>query len=253
MTFMIVASPCAIVLSTMPPLLSAIATAGRHGVLVRSAVVLEQLGGASAVALDETGTVSDGLPAEVLSEHPIGRAIVAAAVDAGMDLAPVTDFRAAVGQVDVSVAAPPVQPDATSGLVAEEQGRGRTAVVVTVDGRSGDVLALADRMRPEAPAAVDALRRLTGSEPVLLTGDNGGGAHALAAQAGIRDVRAGLLPQDKVAAVTALQRQRYRVAVVGDGVDDAPALATADVGIAMGASAPTSPSAVPTSSWSVAT
>jgi cation-transporting P-type ATPase J len=180
--------------------------------------------------------------AEVPSEHPIGRAVVAAAVDAGMDLTPVTDFRAAAGsgvratggQVDVSVGAPPVRPDATSGLVAEEQGRGRTAVVVTVDGRSGDVLALADRMRPEAPAAVDALRRLTGSEPVLLTGDNGGGAHALAAQAGIRDVRAGLLPQGKVAAITALQRQRYRVAVVGDGVNDAPALATADVGIAMG-------------------
>ncbi|WP_269175978.1 heavy metal translocating P-type ATPase [Modestobacter sp. VKM Ac-2986] len=261
MTFMIVASPCAVVLSTMPPMLSAIATAGRNGVLVRSAVVLEQLGGVTAVALDKTGTLTDGRPAvvavrplpgvdgdellalaaaaEVPSEHPVGRAIVAAA---RAPLAPAEDFRAAVGSGvtatvagrTVTVAAPGPQDGAVADLVEAEQAAGRTAVVVTVDGRPAGVLALADRVRPEAAAAVASLRGLTTTEPLLLTGDNPGAARALATEAGMREVRAGLLPQDKVDAVRELQRAGHRVAVVGDGVNDAPALATADVGVAMG-------------------
>ncbi|MGY5883641.1 heavy metal translocating P-type ATPase [Modestobacter lacusdianchii] len=261
MTFMIVASPCAVVLSTMPPLLSAIANASRHGVLVRSAVVLEQLGATTVVALDKTGTLTDGMPAvvavrplpgttgeellalaaaaEAPSEHPIGRAVVAAA---GSPLAPATDFRAAVGSGvsatvggrRVAVAAPGPDDAAVAGLVAQEQADGRTAVVVTVDGRPAGVLALADRVRPEAAAAAAALRRQTGAEPVLLTGDNAGAARTLAAQVGLRDVRAELLPQDKAAVVGDLQRAGHRVALVGDGVNDAPALATADVGVAMG-------------------
>ncbi|MCZ2815915.1 heavy metal translocating P-type ATPase [Modestobacter sp. VKM Ac-2984] len=262
MTFMIVASPCAIVLSTMPPLLSAIATASRHGVLVRSAVVLERLGATSVVALDKTGTLTDGTPAvvavrplpgrtgdellglaaaaEASSEHPVGRAIVAAAAD--LPLAPATDFRAAVGSGvsarvggrHVRVAAPAAGDDAVAALVAEEQAAGRTAVVVTVDGHPAGVLALADRVRPEAAATVAALWRQTGTPPVLLTGDNAGAACALADQVGLTDVRPGLLPQDKAAAVTDLRRSGLRVTVVGDGVNDAPALATADVGVAMG-------------------
>ena len=261
MTFMIVASPCAVVLSTMPPMLSAIATASRNGVLVRSAVVLEQLGAVTAVALDKTGTLTDGRPAvvavrplpgvdgdellalaaaaEVPSEHPVGRAIVAAT---RQPLAPAEDFRAAVGSGvsatvagrTVTVAAPGPADGAVAALVAEEQAAGRTAVVVAVDGRPAGVLALADRVRPEAAAAVASLRGLTTAEPLLLTGDNAGAARALATEAGVLEVRAGLLPRDKVDAVTALQRAGHRVAVVGDGVNDAPALATADVGVAMG-------------------
>ncbi|WP_064972336.1 heavy metal translocating P-type ATPase [Modestobacter caceresii] len=264
MTFMIVASPCAVVLSTMPPLLSAIANASRHGVLIRSAVVLEQLGATTVVALDKTGTLTDGTPAVVAvrplpgttgdellalaaaaegpSEHPIGRAVVTAARVAGLSPAPATGFRAAVGSGvaatvggrAVTVAAPTSGQLAVAELVAEEQSAGRTAVVVTVDGNAAGVLALADRLRPEAAGAVAALRRQTGTEPVLLTGDNAGAARALAAQAGLGDVRAGLLPEDKAAAVGELQRAGHRVTLVGDGVNDAPALATADVGVAMG-------------------
>lgn len=267
MTFMIVASPCAIVLATMPPLLSAVANAGRHGVLVRSAVAMERLGSADAAVLDKTGTLTDGRPAvvdvrpvgdearstdellrlaasaEAASEHPVGRAIVRAAVDRGLLLAPAADFRAHVGsgvsatvegrRIGVRAPGADVGRSATAAL-AEQRAAGRTAVVVDVDGRPAGVLALADRVRPEARDGVAALRGLTAREPVLLTGDNQEAARALAAQVGIVDVRAGLLPHQKVEAVRELQGEGRRVLLVGDGVNDAPALAGADVGVAMG-------------------
>ena len=270
MTFMIVASPCAVVLATMPPLLSAIANAGRHGVLVKSAVVMERLGTAEIVALDKTGTLTHGAPAvvavrplpggpcdeddllalaaaaEAASEHPIGQAIVGAARERGMDVLPAADFRAQVGRgVTATVADWTVtvgSPDtatlsgdpAITAMVEGEQTLGHTAVVVSLDARSVGVLALADRVRPEAVHAMAALRDATGREPVLLTGDNPRAAATLAAQVGITDVRAGLLPEDKVTAVRDLQRDGQRVLLVGDGVNDAPALAAADIGVAMG-------------------
>ena len=270
MTFMIVASPCAIVLSTMPPLLSAIANASRHGVLVKSAVVMERLGTATVVALDKTGTLTHGTPtvvavrplpggpcaeddllaltaaAEAPSEHPIGQAIVTAARERGMDLLPATGFRARTGRgITASVAGWTVtvgSPDAATlsgepaitAMVEGEQAQGHTAVVVSLDGRPVGVLALADRPRPEAARAIAALRDETDHEPVLLTGDNPRAAASLAAQVGITDVRAGLLPEGKVTAVQTLQRDGHRVLLVGDGVNDAPALAAADIGVAMG-------------------
>ncbi len=270
MTFMIVASPCAVVLATMPPLLSAIANASRHGVLVKSAVVMERLGTATVVALDKTGTLTAGTPtvvavrpllggpcseadllalaaaAEGPSEHPVGQAIVAAARDRGMELPPARDFRAQVGRGitatvanrTVTVGAPGSAVHsgdaAITAMVEEEQAAGRTAVVVGLDDRSVGVLALADRVRPESAAAVRALREASGAEPVLLTGDNPRAAAALAATVSVTDVRAGLLPQDKVTAVRGLQAGGHRVLLVGDGVNDAPALAAADTGVAMG-------------------
>jgi len=269
MTFMIVASPCAVVLATMPPLLSAIANAGRHGVLVRSAVVMERLGTASVVALDKTGTLTSGRPtvvavrpmpggpctedellalaaaAEAPSEHPIGQAIVAAARDRGMTLRPVGNFRAQVGRgivatvggraVDVGSAVSLGTTEAgIAALVEEEQAAGRTTVVVRIDDRPAGVLAVADRVRPGAAAAVHALGSLTTAPPVLLTGDDQRAAAALAVSVGMSDVRARLLPEDKVGAVQDLQRNGHRVLLVGDGINDAPALATADIGVAMG-------------------
>jgi heavy metal translocating P-type ATPase len=270
MTFMIVASPCAVVLATMPPLLSAIANASRHGVLVKSAVVMERLGTATVVALDKTGTLTHGTPtvvavrplpggpcgeedllalaaaAEAPSEHPVGRAIVAAARDRGMDLLPVGDFRAQVGRGvtgtvagwTVTVGAPDSAASsgdpAITAMVDGEQAQGHTAVVVGLDDRPAGILALADQVRRESAAAVAALRDITQHEPVLLTGDNARAATALAAQVGVVDVRAGLLPEDKVTAVQDLQRDGHRVLLVGDGVNDAPALAAAGAGVAMG-------------------
>ncbi|MFJ9885166.1 heavy metal translocating P-type ATPase [Streptomyces sp. NPDC091287] len=269
MTFMIVASPCAVVLSTMPPLLSAIANAGRHGVLAKSAVVMERLGQVDAVALDKTGTLTEGTPrvtdvlplpssgldedrllalagaAEHPSEHPLARAVVRAARTRGLVLAEATGFAsspgagvtATVGGRTVRVGSPARLAAGGPGLdetVRSLEDGGRTAVLVLLDGAPAGVLGIADRLRPDARATVAALTELTGRTPVLLTGDNERAARRLAAEVGISDVRAGLLPQDKVAAVRAWEAEGLRVLVVGDGVNDAPALAAAHTGIAMG-------------------
>ncbi|WP_033319850.1 heavy metal translocating P-type ATPase [Streptomyces yerevanensis] len=270
MTFMIVASPCAVVLATMPPLLSAIANAGRHGVLVKSAVVMERLGQVDTVALDKTGTLTEGTPrvtdvrplsesgldesellmlaaaAEHPSEHPLARAVVDAARERGLDLPATEDFTSAPGVgvqavVDgrtVAVGAPArLLDDAGSPVVAmaeELEESGRTAVLVMVDGAPAGVLGIADRLRPDAAATVASLTALTGTAPTLLTGDNARAAAHLAAEAGIDDVRAGLLPQDKLSAVKDMESAGRKVMVVGDGVNDAPALAAAHTGIAMG-------------------
>ncbi|MFI9216996.1 MULTISPECIES: heavy metal translocating P-type ATPase [Streptomyces] len=269
MTFMIVASPCAVVLSTMPPLLSAIANAGRHGVLAKSAVVMERLGQVDVVALDKTGTLTEGTPrvtdirplpgsgldedgllalaaaAEHPSEHPLARAVVDAARERCLPLPEALDFSSAPGQgVSATVAGRTVQvgsparlPDATgpaSAAVAELEETGRTAVLVLRDDSPVGVIGIADRLRQDAAATVTALTELTGRTPVLLTGDNERAARHLAAQVGITDVRAGLLPQDKAAAVQKWEGEGRKVLVVGDGVNDAPALAAAHTGIAMG-------------------
>lgn len=271
MTFMIVASPCAVVLATMPPLLSAIANAGRHGVLVKSAVVMERLGQVDAVALDKTGTLTEGTPrvtdvrplpgsgldedelltlaaaAEHPSEHPLARAVVDAARERRVDLPTAQDFTSAPGigvkavvdgrTVEVGAPARLLGDDGTSpaaALAEKLEQSGRTAILVVVDGTPAGVLGIADRLRPDAAATVASLTALTGTAPVLLTGDNPRAAAHLAAEAGIEDVRAGLLPQDKMSAVKEMEGAGRKVMVVGDGVNDAPALAAAHIGVAMG-------------------
>ncbi|MFE2598537.1 heavy metal translocating P-type ATPase [Streptomyces sp. NPDC059396] len=270
MTFMIVASPCAVVLATMPPLLSAIATAGRHGVLVKSAVVMERLGQVDAVALDKTGTLTEGTPrvtdihpfagtgltedgllslaaaAEHPSEHPLARAVVGAARERGLAIpdaqnftsAPGTGVTAVVDGRTVAVGAPARLLDgdgtAVAATVREVEEGGRTAVLVQYGGVPVGVLGIADRLRPDAAATVASLTALTGTKPALLTGDNPRAAALLAREVGITDVRAGLLPQDKVGAVREQEAAGRKVLVVGDGVNDAPALAAAHTGVAMG-------------------
>jgi cation-transporting P-type ATPase J len=272
MTFMIVASPCAVVLATMPPLLAAMATAGRNGVLVKSAVVMEQLGSITAVAFDKTGTLTQGAPqltdvetldekrydtdtiltwaaaAEHPSEHPLARAIVAAATERGLrppsaqdfDSAPGRGVRATVDGHTVQVGSPRhLLPDssvtsASLTAVADLEAAGKTVIIVVADDAPAGILALADQLRPGAADTVAELTALTRTAPALLTGDNARAANTLAAQIGITDIRAGLLPQDKVTAVRELEDAGLRVLLVGDGVNDAPALAAAHTGIAMG-------------------
>ncbi|MFG2886383.1 heavy metal translocating P-type ATPase [Streptomyces sp. NPDC048297] len=274
MTFMIVASPCAVVLATMPPLLSAIANAGRHGVLVKSAVVMERLGEVDAVALDKTGTLTEGTPrvtdirpltgsglegstlltlaaaAEHPSEHPLARAVVDAAREKGLALPSADDFistpgvgvTACVEGRKVAVGAPArllaSSEDAASArataVATGLEDRSQTAVLVTVDGTPAGVVGISDRLRPDATVTVASLTSLTGRAPVLLTGDNPRAAARLGAEVGIEDVRAGLLPEHKVYAVKQLEETGRKVMVVGDGVNDAPALAAAHAGVAMG-------------------
>ncbi|MFE9750369.1 heavy metal translocating P-type ATPase [Saccharothrix saharensis] len=268
MTFMIVASPCAVVLATMPPLLAAIANAGRHGVLVKSAVVMERLGATTRVAFDKTGTLTRGAPelveirplagawstedrllrlaaaAELQSEHPLAAAVVRAARDRGLELPVAAGFSAEPGRgvsarvdghlVRVGSPAALLPPGEHPAAVEALHRNGHTAVVVLCDGNPVGVLGLADQPRAEAAATVTALTGLTGAAPVLLTGDHRATADRLAGQVGITDVRAGLLPDGKVAAVRELEADGHRVTVVGDGINDAPALAAAHTGIAMG-------------------
>jgi heavy metal translocating P-type ATPase len=266
MTFMIVASPCAVVLATMPPLLSAISNAGRHGVLIKSAVVMERLGDTTVVAFDKTGTLTEGRPvlthahalpgsdmdegrvlqlaasAERPSEHPLGRAIVAAAQHRGVVLLPAEQFgslpgrgvHAVVAGHQVRVGSPTRTEAQACAHVAEMEAAGYTVVVVTVDSRPTAALGLQDRVRNDAAHAIHRLTELTGVVPVLLTGDNARAAKYLGMALGITDVRAGLLPQHKVTSVRELEAAGAKVLFVGDGVNDAPALAGAHAGIAIG-------------------
>ena len=275
----ILAVSVAVVLATMPPLLAAMATAGRHGVLVKSAVVMEQLRTIEVVAFDKTGTLTEGTPqvervdaftgfsendvltlaaaAEMGSEHPIGTAIVDYSRSRGLQVPTATAFestpgvgvRATVDGDVVTVSKPEAEPKAlpseclsraeceTSAerTAAERESGGMTAVIVRVGGEAIGVIALADTVRSNLAATIRELERVTGSSAVLLTGDNPRAAHAVAERVGIVDVRAGLLPEDKAEAVRELQGDDgRRVLLVGDGVNDAPALAASDIGVAMG-------------------
>nr|WP_179756711.1 heavy metal translocating P-type ATPase [Kineococcus aurantiacus] len=266
-TFMIVASPCAVVLATMPPLLSATANAGRHGVLVKSATVLEAAGRTTVVAFDKTGTLTEGAPevtavrghgaftedrvlraaaaAEQSSEHVLGRAVLRATRERGLDVPAAQDFRALPGrgvvarveghEVRVERADRAGAGEGTGGGTGGDGDAGvGTVVGVHLDGHRIGTITLVDRLRPAAPAAVAACAALTGRPVHLLTGDDDAAAAHVAARTGTGVVHARVLPEDKVRVVTGLQDAGERVLLVGDGVNDAPALATAATGVAMG-------------------
>ena len=246
--FMIVASPCAVVLSTMPPLLASIANAGRHGVLVKSAAVMESVGRTSVVAFDKTGTLTEGRPqvvdvtafdghdpsqvlalaaaVEYPSEHPLGRAIVTAAADRGLGVESVEDFRALPGRgVTGAVGGRRVTVERA---VAGSTG---TVVGVLVDGWEIGRIELVDRLRDDAAEAVRLIGDVTSGSVLLLTGDRPSVAADVADRTGIREVHADLVPEDKVRIVGEVEGH---VLVVGDGINDAPALMAAGTGIAMG-------------------
>ena len=267
---LIIACPCALGLATPTALLVGTGRGAQLGILIRGPEVLESTRRVDTVVLDKTGTVTTGQmsvtaifaaegesTAEILwlagglehaSEHPIGRAVAAHAVDAG-PLPPVTGFRShggtgVTGVVDGRTVAAgrldwlrdgralPV-PDGLLDAAGRAEADGATAVWLTVDDRISGVVVVSDTVKESSQAAVAELRGL-GLTPVLLTGDNARAAQAVARQLGIGEVIAEVLPADKVEQIKRLQREGKVVAMVGDGVNDAAALAQADLGLAMG-------------------
>jgi Cd2+/Zn2+-exporting ATPase len=268
LALLIVACPCSLVISIPVAVVSAVGRAARDGVLIKGGQALEDLAGVRTLAIDKTGTLTQGVPelvelspladqtedgllalaaaVERRSEHPLAAAIVRAARDRGLPIAEPDAFTARPGEgVTATVegrslwaGGPRLAAErlgAVPAEVAEMEARGRTAIVLGDGDRALAVLGLADRPRPEAAGALTALRRAGIRRIVMLTGDNDRVAAAVAAHVGADEHRAGLLPEDKLTAIRELEAAGGRVAMVGDGINDAPALAGATVGIAMGA------------------
>ena len=269
-TVLVAAAPCALVISIPVTYVAAMGRSSRSGVLIKGGVYLEELGRLRAVALDKTGTLTRGKPeltelhptstltddellamaaaAERRSEHPIARAIVASADQRSISVPEPDSFTAAVGGgvhasvngTDLTIGSPSYltgQGHDLSGiseLVERLEAAGNTTVVLAgPDGPLG-VLGVADTLRPQATESIAELRRLGIEHIVMLTGDNPRTAAAIAAQAGIDDIGAGLSPEDKATRIRDLVERYDHVAMLGDGINDAPPLAAASVGIAMG-------------------
>jgi Cd2+/Zn2+-exporting ATPase len=277
-TVMVVASPCALIISTPASILSAIGGAARRGVLFKGGAHLERAGSIDAIAFDKTGTLTLGKPqvtdlvvdgqrwagegtlpspwrdllllaaaVERKSEHPLAAAVVAKALAVELGIPEATDFQSISGKgasalVEgrrVAVGSPRMFED-VQGVAPYQaelhrlQDQGKTVMLVVEEEIVRGLIAVADVLRPDARQTVQALRRLGFRRLVMVTGDNERVARAIGTEVGVDEVYADLLPQHKVAVLKELKKS-YRVAMVGDGINDAPALATSDLGIAMGA------------------
>ncbi len=269
MVLMTVASPCALVISVPSAIISAIASAARDGVLFKGGASLEKLAAVKVFAFDKTGTLTLGEPrvadivcaarvteselltyaasAEARSEHPLAKAILRRAQESELDIYKPSEFKALpghgviaeinghrlrVGRVSL-MSDCPAMPAALSARQQELEGDGKTVVAVLRDNEPLGLIALADECRADAAPMIAALSK-RGIVPVILTGDNQRVAESIAKQVGISRVYAGLLPEEKASAIGQLRREFGPVAMVGDGINDAPALAMADIGIAMG-------------------
>jgi P-type Cu2+ transporter len=266
----VIACPDALGLATPTAVAVGTGIGARHGILIKDAATLEGIGALDAIALDKTGTLTVGEPAltdvvttngyaesellrlagsaERASEHPLATAIVAGAQERGLELAEPAEFEALAGLglqakidghrvlignrklLEREQLATGDLADAAERLAAE----GKTAIFVAVDGHAAGLVAAADQLRPTAPRAIAGLKAL-GLEVAMISGDNERTATAVARELGIDRVFADVLPQDKANYVKRLQDEGKKVAMVGDGVNDAPALAQADIGIAIGA------------------
>ena len=268
---LVIACPCAMGLATPTAIMVATGRGAELGVLVKNATALELLDRVNTIVFDKTGTLTvgrlavtdvitdsgDGVArdealalaaaAEQGSEHPVGEAIVARAKERGLALRPISEFATVPGQ-GIDAMAPDgrvllgnrtlmdargIDIDALSARAGALAAQGKTAVYLALGGRALGVIAVADELKPEAPAAIAALAG-RGLDVAMLTGDARPTAEHIAARAGITRVLAEVLPEDKAREIAALHAEGRRIAMVGDGINDAPALARADVGIAMG-------------------
>jgi Cd2+/Zn2+-exporting ATPase len=271
MALLLVACPCALVISTPVSIVSAIGNAARNGVLFKGGLYLEEAGALSVVAFDKTGTLTEGKPKvtdivsvnghsdnkllsiaaaiESRSEHPLADAIVKHAKAQGIKIPGAAAFEAIIGKGAQAVVEGRFYQIGNSRLFLEQaiglknvetevsrlQGEGKTVMLLGDHNRILGLIAVADVLREDSRKAVNRLKNSGIQKTIMLTGDNEVTARAIAAQAGVDDYRADLLPEDKVDAIRDLLNEHGKVAMVGDGVNDAPAMAISTVGIAMGA------------------
>jgi Zn2+/Cd2+-exporting ATPase len=273
MTLLVAASPCALALGTPSAILAGVAQAARNGVLVKGGAHLENLGRLKAIAFDKTGTVTHGKPevtdlvvfpasgwkeadllalaagAESRSAHPLAQAIVRGAQVQGTSITAMDEVESLTGrglravlkgttiwignQKLMDEAGVPLSPEAHNQADSFQQA-GKTLMWVAVDKTSVGVIALADTLRSDAAPAIKALQQTGVAHTIMLTGDNERSASAIAAEIGLTEFRADLMPEDKLTVIRDLVKEYGQVAMIGDGVNDAPALANATVGIAMG-------------------
>jgi Cd2+/Zn2+-exporting ATPase len=273
LVLLVISCPCALVISTPVSIVAALASAARNGVLIKGGAHLERLAGVRTVAFDKTGTLTRGepevtgvvpfggsTPREVLelaaavearSQHPVARAVIRHAEGSGIRPAPAAAFEAlhglgaearigprevVVGNERLFEARGLETPASLDGLEGQRKA-GRTLVLVAVDGRPIGAIGIADRPRESAREAVELLRGHGVAHVAMLTGDHPETARSIAGELGLDEYRASLLPEQKHAVVAELRQAHGPVLMVGDGVNDAPALAAADVGVAMGAAA----------------
>jgi Cd2+/Zn2+-exporting ATPase len=268
LVLLVVSCPCALAISTPVSMVSGITSAARNGVLIKGSSYLEEMGRIKAIALDKTGTLTEGRPVvtdvvitnrysekeilsiaaslEALSEHPIARAVVAEAEKQGLKPMPISDFRAVAGKgvtgkldgetyhvgsrrlfEELGVSYP-------QGEVARLEAEGKTVILVANERESLGMVAVMDKVRGGVTETIAELKAM-GFRVAMLTGDNERTARAIAKKVGVDEYHAELLPEDKVRLIEELTQRHGKVAMVGDGVNDAPALAKASVGIAMGA------------------
>lgn len=271
-TVLVVFCPCALILATPTAIMAAIGQATKHGVVIKSGEALEKMGKVDTITFDKTGTLTYGklqvsdiisfdnrrdnddilrmaASAETKSEHPLGKAIVNDAISKKMDIIPSSDFKMTTGKGIAAVVAERKMicgnenfltengikiENTVSDTIIKLRTEGKACILVAEENICIGIIALSDVLRPEAKAVIEKLSEM-GTKTVLLTGDNKRTADYFASRAGISEVYAELLPNKKVESIQHLQSNNRKVCMIGDGVNDAPALKIAEVGVAMGA------------------
>lgn len=270
LALLVVSCPCALVISTPVAIVTAISVAAQKGVLIKGGIHLEEIGGIKAMAFDKTGTLTKGVPVitdivalntvsenellgvaaglEMRSEHPLGAAIVKAAKERNLNPIPVEDFYAMAGQgVQGKIGSETIyignrrffdglgiSTELINSQLNELQTAGKTVMIIGAKKELKGIIAVADEVRDESVGIIEESKRVGVRHTIMLTGDNEATARQIAMKLGFDEFHANLLPADKVAAIEDLLRRYGKVAMVGDGINDAPAMALSTVGIAMG-------------------